>query len=315
MRRNTPIATLIKNYTNKKSSKVVESRKEIQQRFWALDWKDQKNILAAFLAAGKADRHWAYKQVLDYWDNSFGVKVRELWELYHEQRCKWVVIRYLPLDYVRQNMSYFTDERDYYFVCLRLAENKDYVIERDKLSHTDYLSVLYHTGRTIDEKEGLDVLFQIMHSYCIKGIEDYDVRYPRDDAYANLPCPIYLQDIRLATYYLEKLNCFAPVLSFKEWSDNVKKETKESEEYKRRSAHPYIHYDSERRKIDILRKYAYIALDEKYKMPSDPSLDDILKPVEAYSYDRETISEVFPVEISSSSLPELSFDIGPFDIK
>ncbi len=41
-RRNASIATLIKRYDDKKSGKVAEARKEIQQRFWALDWKDQK---------------------------------------------------------------------------------------------------------------------------------------------------------------------------------------------------------------------------------------------------------------------------------
>ena len=59
-KRNTPIATLIKNYINKKSGKVPESRKEIQRRFDHLDWKDQKKIMQAFLESGKADRLWAY---------------------------------------------------------------------------------------------------------------------------------------------------------------------------------------------------------------------------------------------------------------
>lgn len=125
-RRNTSIDTLIKRYDDKKSSKVAEVRKEIQQRFWALDWKDQKKILAAFLNSGKVDRHWAYKQLLDYWDKSFEDTVRALWEKYHEQRCKWVVIRHLSLEYVRQNMQDFTEERDYFFACLRLAKVQDF---------------------------------------------------------------------------------------------------------------------------------------------------------------------------------------------
>ena len=66
--RNTPIVTLIKNYCDKKSGKVAESRKEIQWRFKALDWKYQKKILSAFLDAGKLDRNWAYSELLDLWD-------------------------------------------------------------------------------------------------------------------------------------------------------------------------------------------------------------------------------------------------------
>ena len=37
-KRNTPIATLFKNYADKKSGKVSESRREIQRRFDCLDW-------------------------------------------------------------------------------------------------------------------------------------------------------------------------------------------------------------------------------------------------------------------------------------
>lgn len=40
--RNKPIATVIKNYVDKKSGKVSDSRKEIQRRFFVLDWKGQK---------------------------------------------------------------------------------------------------------------------------------------------------------------------------------------------------------------------------------------------------------------------------------
>ena len=108
-----PIATLIKNYVDKKSGKVSEARDEIKWRFRAQDWTVQKKILAAFLEGGKTDRRWAYSELLDLWDNSFEEKVKELWEKYHEDRCKWVVIRYLPLDYVRQNMQNFVDELSY----------------------------------------------------------------------------------------------------------------------------------------------------------------------------------------------------------
>ena len=79
-KRNAPIATLIKNYINKKSGKVSESREEIKWRFNWLDWKDQKRILNAFLDSGRSDREWAYGKVFDYWDESFLQKIKELWE-------------------------------------------------------------------------------------------------------------------------------------------------------------------------------------------------------------------------------------------
>ena len=103
-KRNSPIATLIKNYVNKNSGKVSASREEIQRRFNWLDWKDQKKILTAFLDSGRSDREWAYGKVLDYWDESFMPKVKALWETYHEYKCSWSVIRYFPIDYISEHI-------------------------------------------------------------------------------------------------------------------------------------------------------------------------------------------------------------------
>ena len=87
--RNNPIATVIKNYMNKKSGKVTDSRNEIQRRFFGLDWKDQKKIMVAFLDSGISDRDWAYSRLLDLWDASFEPQVLKLWETYHEDKCAW----------------------------------------------------------------------------------------------------------------------------------------------------------------------------------------------------------------------------------
>ena len=62
-KRNTPIATLIKNYINKKSGKVPESRKEIQRRFDCLDWKDQKKIMKLSL---NRERQIGYGHILNF---------------------------------------------------------------------------------------------------------------------------------------------------------------------------------------------------------------------------------------------------------
>ena len=174
-KRNTPVATLLKNYVNKQSGKVSESRKEIRLRFDYLDWKDQKKILQAFLASGKTDRHWAYTKALDNWDPSFEPIIKELWEQLHEVRCSWVVIRYLPEEYLKMHFNQFSAPRDYYFLCRRLAVDKDFVIDREKLSPTDYLAVIYHTGRNITAKEATDILFTIVREECLeKYSEDRD---------------------------------------------------------------------------------------------------------------------------------------------
>lgn len=53
--RNRPIATLIEWYSDKKSGKVTDARKEIQKRFDYLDWNVQKRIVLTFLQS-RVDR-------------------------------------------------------------------------------------------------------------------------------------------------------------------------------------------------------------------------------------------------------------------
>jgi len=197
-KRNTPIATLIKNYINKKSGKVPESRKEIQRRFDHLDWKDQKKIMQAFLESGKGDRLWAYSKLVDNWDKSFEPRIKELWEQSHEGKSSWVVIRYFPTKYLSQNIDKFTDDRDYYFICLRLAKDKSYIIDRSKLSITDYLSVLYHTDRPLSDDVARDLLYKTVHDVCT---EDCD--YPQLSEYAYggkdfVISPILFQNVNLS---------------------------------------------------------------------------------------------------------------------
>jgi len=90
--RNRPIATLVEWYTNKKSGKVTDARKEIQKRFDYLDWDVQKSIVLAFLQSAQTDRQWAYGKVYRQWDDDYMETVKSLWERYHESLCAWSVM-------------------------------------------------------------------------------------------------------------------------------------------------------------------------------------------------------------------------------
>ena len=281
-KRNTPIVTLIKNFVNKRSGKVTGSREEIQRRFDYLDWKDQKKIIMAFLDSGKKDRQWAYSKTLDYWDKSFEPKMQELWESLHEEKSSWTVIRYFPVEYLSKNIEKFTEERDYYFVCLRLAKDKAFEIDRSKLSNTDYLAVLYHTGRSIEEKDAGSLLYENVHNICL----DCDPYFALDK-YASVSkgtiiSPISFKKVSLALYYIKKLGLSSLASEFEQWNKKVMESEFESPEFKAIPIYDidevaYIH-----QMIHIARKYAYLALDKKYKKPSDPSIEEMLKPKEWY---------------------------------
>lgn len=275
-KRNTPILTLIRNYVNKKSGKVSVSREEIQWRFDCLDWKDQKKILLAFLDSGMSDREWSYTKLLTHWDKLFEPKVMQLWEKYQEYRCSWIIIRYFPLEYITDHIAEFTDERDYYFISLRLAKDKDYVIDRSKLSATDYLALLYHTGRSISTEDAVDTLFSIIHDCCIKETAFMRLERVGEGRRVNVITPANFREIRLAIYYLEKLGMEEAVEQFERWNQSVEDAIFESSEFKAVGRGDFsFDFEYDHRRIEIAKLYAFQALDEKYKQPSDPTFEEM----------------------------------------
>ena len=269
IKRNAPIARLVKDYIDKKSGKVSESRKEIQLRFKYLDWKDQKKIILAFLNSSKTDRQWAYTMALDLWDKSLETKIKELWQQFHEEKCSWVVVRHFPTEYISENIEKFTYKRNYFFICMRLANDKNFVIEKDKLTHTEYLAVAYHTGRCIKEDEGLDILYNIIHDVSLDNDNlSLDRNAYNDDV--NEITPILFQEVSLALYYLQKLNCQQTISQFYEWNNLVTENISESQELKHLNKHDHSYRLS---CINVAKKYAYLALDKKYKKTSDPPIE------------------------------------------
>lgn len=266
-KRNTPIATLIKNFINKKSGKVAESRKEIQRRFEYLDWKDQKKILEASLDSCKSDRQWAYSKLYNHWDKSFEAKVKKLWDELHEPMCAWPIIRFFPISYVKENMTSFTGERDFYFISLRLAEDPDYVIDRSKLRTVDYLAVLYYSGRMLSDDDAINILFEIVHDLCISGFSIYEQTHmDYDESVFDLSKHL---SINRAIKYLFRMDHYKAVDLFDEWNRKVRNNIRDSNEYAVLKEWGFPRYDLFEQGILIVRKYAYMALDEKYKNPSD----------------------------------------------
>lgn len=280
-KRNTPIVTLIRNYVDKKSGKVSVSREEIKWRFDHLDWKDQKKILFAFMDSGISDREWAYSKMLDNWDDSFQPKVRELWETYHEYKCSWPIIRYFPLEYIKEHIGEFTDERDYYFICLRLAKDKDYVIDRTKLSDRDCLAVLWHTGRTISDAEARDTLFSIIHDCCFAYTFMPRLEGVGESRYNKVITPANYREVNLAIYYLLKLEKDNIVQQFEQWNEQVEDTIYNSSEFKSIDRNDFFFdYEYDRRRVEIANLYAYQSLDEKYKLPSDPTVEQMRQTME-----------------------------------
>ena len=263
--RNKPIATVIRNYMDKKSGKVSESREEIQRRFPGLDWKDQKKILNAFLDAGKSDRHWAYSRLLDLWDASFEPKLNGLWEEYREERCAWVIIRHFSLKYIREHMEEMDYGRNYYFICRRMAADSNFVIERNRLDDLDYLITLYHASRTIEETEAKDILYGIIHDISVHFWPSFELsRNYRPDRTGMMSTADF-DKVSTALYYLERMGCEEVIKAFREWDATVQESVGKSKEYARLNEQPLSDHDYADLLADIFQKQLFLSLPEKYR--------------------------------------------------
>lgn len=172
-KKNTPIATLIKIYQNKKSGKVGVSRKEIQERFDHLDWKDQKKILMSFLQAGMTDRKWASYKLLSYWDKSFEPIMEELWQKYKERELAWTIIRYFPIDYIKQNMDTLGAGHNYQDICIRLSGVEGFEMDESKLNEVELLHVYTKTGMRLTNKRAMELLMTLVVKICTEEYEDW----------------------------------------------------------------------------------------------------------------------------------------------
>ena len=76
-------SVLLARYIDRKSKKVVESRKELLARFEYLSFSDQKKIVIAFLKSAKrSDIDWAAEEARKRWDRSYVDPIKDAFQNY-----------------------------------------------------------------------------------------------------------------------------------------------------------------------------------------------------------------------------------------
>lgn len=220
IKRNRPIATVLREYVEKKKGKVSEARNELHQRFEYLDWSIQKKIIIAHLQSSKSDRQWVYARLLRYWDDSFMPIVKDVWETYYEERCAWAIIRYFPKAYVKANLNTLRMERNYYFICLRFSGDKNFEIDKSKFSPMDYLSFCQKAERKISSDEVLSYLYEV----AIDCILDYHKPSLNTEPYEDTDDwidPLNLRDMGRAFWYVQQMEIEPAISQFTDWCHKV----------------------------------------------------------------------------------------------
>ena len=148
----------------------MASRREIEWRFNALDWRYQKQILFAFLASGKSDRDWAYRKLFVFWDNCFIPVIQDLWEMYpSEDMLTWLIIRYFPIDFLQTNYIRLDKGRNYFYLCVRMSDVKGFFIDKSRLNERDLLRIKQVLGEKLSLSYAKDLFYLLIYKYC-KGV-------------------------------------------------------------------------------------------------------------------------------------------------
>jgi hypothetical protein len=179
-KRNRPISIAIKGYLDKSGGKVSASRNEIEWRFDALDWRYQKQILFAFLQSGMSDRKWAYKKLYALWDDCFIPQIKDLWESYHEIEVSWLIIRFFPIDYLKQNFDSLSVGRNYYFLYCRLHNDPDFILDKTRVNEVDLLCAMHEAGEIISDDDVRDLFYLLIYKFC-KGAYKFRIYNVADE--------------------------------------------------------------------------------------------------------------------------------------
>lgn len=241
---NNSIQQLLDDFSNSKSGKVHESRRELQRRFEYQSFEDQKKIIRAFMKkAVKTDVVWCSKyfvmeyadtvylegeavELVDYlfWENEYLDVVKSYWlpDMENYKLLK-VLTRFESPEYLKEKIKAIENEMDgiidsiaYSSMLLKVCEDKRYPLPKERLTPFKYAFISAKTDRTISEEEAVAALVWAANneifwpSHFVRNLQGKLVF--RDYKYSTLG---------VALWSLSKLNHTSVIILFNEWINTV----------------------------------------------------------------------------------------------
>lgn len=168
--KNEAISTLLGLYLNKKSKQVRYARKCLRERFDKQSYRDQNRILRAFLEGPAIDCDWAGRVLRDTWRKEMTGRIKEAWSKSKRQMLAYVILRYLPNNYILQEQLPLAQIAGYQYVCARIGNEPEFEIDESRLSTPVFLYVMAKLGRTVD----YDVMEKRIYDFLLHYEGYYD---------------------------------------------------------------------------------------------------------------------------------------------
>ena len=115
--------------------------------------------MKAILLAEVSDRElWFYTLQKGWWDDAIMPDVEKAWLAYGEPECAKVIINRFPLEYVLIHQEEL-GKADYQFLCIRLAKEEGFIIDKSRLTQKQYYQILANQHMHLDDDEAESLLF------------------------------------------------------------------------------------------------------------------------------------------------------------
>lgn len=260
---NQPIRRLLRDFEDKKSGKVVESRREIRRRFDYLDRPQQVRFLKACFQSCKSDREWAYEEVTAHWDPKFKDIISDLWHESHEGGARRCIVKHFPIEFVAQEIESLDNKETYYDLCLRLCYYGKFSIDKNRLTPLQVLSLYVKTGYEASDAEIIAQLYRLLinvatDDYLLFEKIDRNVK-PRCEDFS--PC-------RKAFYFIMEMQRYSILGQWKSWDIHLQHMLESSNEYHTIKTSPVSDYEYREQMSSLFKKYMieYLPKDGAYDL-------------------------------------------------
>lgn len=226
------ISTLLRHFTKKIKGKRSPARWQLQKRFDGQSFSVQVQIMRAFLNSTPGDRDWCYWKFMNWWDDVMIPDLEKAWTTYHDFKCVKAAALRLPESFVKEHQEEM-ERLDYKHVCLRLAHDKEYQIDKSKLSVTDFCYIISKNRRHISDEEAEQLLFGLIRDRLedpeYNQVAMFDARNgPYSYYYKSFeekkkyePSLLYLRHVGYVIWTLGQTGNPAAIIKFHKWNKKL----------------------------------------------------------------------------------------------
>lgn len=167
-KKNESVSCLLSRFIDKKSKRVVESRKELLERFEHLSFSDQKKIVIAFLKSAKrSDIDWAAEEARRRWDKSYVEPIKEAFQKCDSYSLALTIIHHMPLDYLKEMESRLVmHNRSEY--CMRFPDKADDLMKKYDFNIFEILYVKARIGQklVLSDQQVEMLFFRLIYTFA-----------------------------------------------------------------------------------------------------------------------------------------------------